>query len=557
MRAAALSVSLLLLASFGNSVAMHPQSGGGHATSFDHRTGNEWWVEVIVAGRPARVEARDDGGAWKPLALKSWGAWAASFHIEPGHRVQFRASWSDAASVESCWFTHPAGVEQCDGTPPPPPPTQGTSVSFTHGGGNEWWVEAKVSPKPAKVEAMDTNGPWVVLSFKDWGEWAGSFRIEPGHAIRFRATYADGSSAISCWFTHPGGIAGDEDQTRTCTASTGGSAPPPPSWPVEGSFVKYEASEGEGFGDQYQQEAIVNVTYTFTGGRWERACEGWEREWFDTGSEWERYSETRILSTTATGPPMVTASVKPGDTAFVPGTDCIWGGSGGTVFGPVRQNTTRNGSSVSVVVNYINYQPVWPASHGGVWDVGTKLVIGWSFTGSHGGNHGQLVDTDAPMTTQAPARTSWPFEGSFATYALNDTEDRHTLMQYRFTDGGWHLSCTRYDASGRPEGAQSSRRAPFYGPLTGTAVGSELDLPLPGLWCDAEWDTLYVERTQSYMTTRNGAPYKAKVWYADEDDSWNVDFDVFWDTRTGLYVEFDHNAEQGRLTNTDAPLASG
>ncbi len=104
----------------------HSQTANGKTITFDHKTGNEWWVEVILKGPSAssvtRVEAKDDGGPWVPLTFHHWGAWGKSFHIEPGHRVQFRAVWSDA-TVTSCWFTHPAGLEQCGGTPPPPPPT--------------------------------------------------------------------------------------------------------------------------------------------------------------------------------------------------------------------------------------------------------------------------------------------------------------------------------------------------------------------------------------------------------------------------------------------------
>ncbi|HWH07990.1 MAG TPA: hypothetical protein VNX21_02250, partial [Candidatus Thermoplasmatota archaeon] len=79
-------------------------------TAFDHRTGNEWWVEVNVGPyQPERVLAMDEGGTWKELTLRSWGAWAGSFHVEPGNDVRFRAL-VDGGWYESCWFTHPQGV---------------------------------------------------------------------------------------------------------------------------------------------------------------------------------------------------------------------------------------------------------------------------------------------------------------------------------------------------------------------------------------------------------------------------------------------------------------
>ena len=88
---------------------------------------------------------------------------------------------------------------------PDPDPVDPGAVTFTHGGGNEWWVEVKVSPMPQAVQAMDTNGAWVSLAFKDWGEWAGSFRIEAGNQVKFRASH-NGVWTESCWFTHPAGV---------------------------------------------------------------------------------------------------------------------------------------------------------------------------------------------------------------------------------------------------------------------------------------------------------------------------------------------------------------
>lgn len=116
--------------------------------------------------------------------------------------------------------------------PPPPPPTEPTGdVTFTHGGGNEWWVEVKVSPKPEAVQAMDTNGAWVSLAFKDWGEWAGSFRIEPGNPVKFRASHG-GAWSESCWFTHPGGV-----------SQCGTTTPPPTSGTFTATFKNVRGNE--------------------------------------------------------------------------------------------------------------------------------------------------------------------------------------------------------------------------------------------------------------------------------------------------------------------------
>src|SRR5687768_11369277 len=111
---------LALLSSGVPVLANHVQSSGGKSVAFDHVTGNEWWVEVGLSGTDAStvsaVEAQDTNGPWVALAKKSWGPYAASFHIEPGNTVRFRATFPGGAQVVSCLFTHPAGVEQCGPT---------------------------------------------------------------------------------------------------------------------------------------------------------------------------------------------------------------------------------------------------------------------------------------------------------------------------------------------------------------------------------------------------------------------------------------------------------
>jgi hypothetical protein len=190
-----------------------------HETRFDHITGNEWWVEVSLSGpQPDEVLARDDGGVWVPLEYKSWGTWAGSFHIEPGHKVQFRFPAGDAL-WDSCLFTHPQGLAP-DGTQQCGTTFVGQSQPvFTHVGGNEWWVEVKVGhTEPTSVVASDDGGAsWNTLTKRDWGVWAGSFHIEPGHKVLFRAVVV-GTTYQSCEFTHPAGIG--PEGVNYCNGST-------------------------------------------------------------------------------------------------------------------------------------------------------------------------------------------------------------------------------------------------------------------------------------------------------------------------------------------------
>ena len=100
--------------------ADHDQEG----VRFDHKGGNEWWVQLQLGGRHDQwwtPEVRDENGDWKTMTRPSWapntGFYAVSYHVEPGHKVQFRLQYpKSTVYLVSCWFTHPAGAEVCDGS---------------------------------------------------------------------------------------------------------------------------------------------------------------------------------------------------------------------------------------------------------------------------------------------------------------------------------------------------------------------------------------------------------------------------------------------------------
>lgn len=100
--------------------ANHLQRDSGKAIAFDHKTGNAYWVEVVVTGadasRVSKVEAQtgQPGGVpWTTLEKKSWGAYGASFPLGSDTLVRFRATFTDGMQAVSCWFDHPEGTEQC------------------------------------------------------------------------------------------------------------------------------------------------------------------------------------------------------------------------------------------------------------------------------------------------------------------------------------------------------------------------------------------------------------------------------------------------------------
>src|SRR5690349_5954832 len=57
-----------LVAFVPSTLANHPQAAHGDVIVFDHRTGNEWWVEVLVSGGASGsvsgIQAMDDSGPW-------------------------------------------------------------------------------------------------------------------------------------------------------------------------------------------------------------------------------------------------------------------------------------------------------------------------------------------------------------------------------------------------------------------------------------------------------------------------------------------------------------
>lgn len=209
--------------------ANHPQYASTDRVAFVHKGGNDWWVEVDLVGPSEKnvvmVVARDDNDDWRKLALRSWGHWAGSFHIEPGNRVRFAAVFDDGTAY-SCQFTHPTGMEQCNENMEFSvwPGGLREFALFNHRGGNSGWVVvgvevtdvgAHADSVEARVEGSSTLHR---LEQQPGGDWAGPVPVAPGKRIQFEAYQAGGMSHVwfqrSCWFTHP---EGDEQ----CTGGVG------------------------------------------------------------------------------------------------------------------------------------------------------------------------------------------------------------------------------------------------------------------------------------------------------------------------------------------------
>lgn len=76
-------------------------SGGAFDASFANVKGNEWWIQAdINANEPIqKVDARVNGGAWKPLDKKWWGSYATSMHAPGGSNVEIRATGASGSET--------------------------------------------------------------------------------------------------------------------------------------------------------------------------------------------------------------------------------------------------------------------------------------------------------------------------------------------------------------------------------------------------------------------------------------------------------------------------
>jgi hypothetical protein len=546
--------------------ADHPQDPqeNGTTITFDHVKGNEWWVEVKLAGTQAfdLVAARDEGGPWVVLEKKSWGVWAGSFHIEPGHHVQFEALYTvhDGERTRSCWFTHPDGVERCDYQP-------GDLTRFDHTGGNEWWVQVKVGGAPSAVQAQDDGGPWIDLQKRSWGDWAASFRIEPGHDVRFRAL-VDGAWKESCWFTHPGGVSPDGD--GTCTGSEG--ADPGPGGPAPMTF------DHRG-GNQWWVEVSITggniyvVHAEDSGGQTHRLT---LREWGNwagsfhiapgesvrfhvndrdgsptVSSCWFTHPEgkTPTGGETCTG---TSAGAPQADVAFAPKAGNSWW---------VETYALSNGSVTAVAarVDGGTWKPL-EKKQWGAWAASFHVPQGSSVELRATTASGEAISMAYHWPSAVPVSergTPWPHEGSYLRFAYeendyhDDTDKRIGYATWAYRDGTWHVFCEEREFRGTswPFREYALMAPPFGG--RGLDVGQRVEVDMHS--CQARSYDVVVKQAQTRHTHIEGRDAEVAVWYGSSDRD-----NAAIEQQTGWMVSYSHHDDAGyiiaSLEDTDAPL---
>lgn len=168
-------------------------TASGFTAAFTKVRGTASWVETNVdANLPlAGIDARVNAGAWIALTKQSWGSWAKSIPVPSGANVEFRARAATGETSQSAVYAWPPG--------------SGLTAAFSDVRGHEWWVETKVTANQAVtgLDARKNGGSWIPLSQRSWGAWAGSFNVQAGSFIEFRATNANGESVVSSRYAWP------------------------------------------------------------------------------------------------------------------------------------------------------------------------------------------------------------------------------------------------------------------------------------------------------------------------------------------------------------------
>lgn len=572
MKALALTIlGLFLLVSLASANHQQDPQENGTMVAFDHVGGNEWWVEVRATGNQPiiGVFARDEGGSWVDLEKKTWGVWAGSFHIQPGHHVQFWAEHDDFQQTISCWFTHPGGVEDCGYDPDA---GGGADTTFDHRGGNEWWVQVDVTGDPSSVQAMDDGGPWVGLDKKDWGDWAASFHIEPGHDVRFRVLGDAAEWQVSCWFTHPGGLTPTGGQT----CGTSDEEPPPPP-PPSGDFDATFRTSG---GNEWWVEIYVDANEPLAGvdaraddGTWHeltlRSWGAWAESFHvPDGSVVEFRAQSTDGDTVMSGQYSWPSGEPVGD----PDPPATFDAA----FGPKASNEWW---VETLAIADRNLTFVEARANGGAWHQLTLRSWG-SWAGSFHAPEGSTVEFRAfdeggavsmsdgflwpDAVPAADPNGEWPQEGSYARYRILQSEPGAIEWRVHATlvhhDGRWLAQCegTYTDPNGDITEFNEFRETdPPFAP-TDVAPGQRVVAGAITHECELSGVDPDVNGPNTYDTHQEGDPVTVATLHGNRTGSCQcMGWEAEWDQETGLVVSWWFGGRSGwvgDLEDTDSPL---
>ena len=596
---AALALAALTLVPL--AAANHVQTDSGNVIVFDHKGGNEWWVEVLLSGQDAgsvvKVEATDDGGPWVAMTYHpewAFGDWAASFHIEQGHRVMFRASWSGGAQQLSCWFTHPDGVEQCGAS--------GFQPTFTLVTGNEWWVQTQVTPNSghttATVDVRLNGGSWMPLKLQSWGvrAYAASYHIVDGTVVQFRATDTTGASGLSeCYHWLPPQQNGATAAVVPCT--TPNPAPAPTAFFVsnlKGNEWWIEAKASS-------KSPIAGLDTRVNGGPWvAMTLRDWDAWAVSTHAPPGSHVQFRARFPDGTFAFLPNGYVWTATTQWPPPSSTFDARFENTDHGNwnwVQVNVYASASSglqaVSASVANGPYQPLKQQAWGD-WAAPIRVENGSYVRFRADAPSGSTVVSGQYVWPSGRLVGAWPVEGSFASYHLvhgfgspggGYAVESQADLRITYHAGAWSGTCV-----GRTQESRSDSPADPYvvyhdynwtadvheGPPAAPAppiVGSSYNFhPLEvsedpsheaGFCGHSEHISLVgpMTKVQTHLKDRDGRALSLPAWQAHHDpaDYTPVADDLWWDTRLGLMLQWDHSQQDagggfGWMADTDAPI---
>ncbi len=517
-------------------------TGAPFTAQFVHGGDNAWWVEVEIKpggdGVMNMVHTQVEGSStlypMKSVAndyarqQQGWLKFAPeqAFNVPAGKRVMFWAGFTGSGAADtvlSCWFTHPAGVEQCDGgTSSSSTSTSGTSSSsstttsassttttsspppfdatFTGVRGNEWWVQAQVATNGPSIAKVDVHlyangawGSWMPVARQSWG-WGSSYHIVQGTVVQLRATATDGRTDLSScrqWIPAP--------NTDAAIVACPGTVAP------------FDA--------------------TFTGVK---------------GNEWW------VQANVAGNRPIAGVSVRVECTPYwTPLTKQSWGGWTASFHIPANSR--------------LDFQ-----AHTADWASDGSGGYGWTAAGP--------IDP-CPQG-------NWPRQGSYAKYHLSSGvcgggECYHSsaVMDMRYREGRWVNTCTITDTHSLPDGgSQVTTRTsdnsglvpPYLPPRTQAGAQVRPDAfhtYYGGGGCSQSWtyESLAVQGQTDYQSAlrdANGQPVTLRAWNARGPGEGGANIEEsHWDVDTGMVLDVSSNprmsgqgSEWMALSETDAGL---
>ncbi|GEM_PF-5654383 len=151
------------------------------------------------------------------------------------------------------------------------------------------------------------------------------------------------------------------------------------------------------------KEYDANVTLRYDGASWRGVCTISERSFqpVDHSTGWPPYAwnNTTRTAPVAFEPLRAPTNVSVGDAppfSTLSGCDSLTDQENWTIVERTTHTAPRQADGSDAW--HAQFRPVWPEEGDAWWDVKTGLLLAWDDQLHYGGDHGWMVDTDAPLS---------------------------------------------------------------------------------------------------------------------------------------------------------------